>query len=333
MTFPDFARSIGLIPPPVIELGRTYRVPTITHERKRNGMIRLDADGNSGIACNYENGDGVAQWRSNGEKIEIDHAKANSELTARLARKREREKRGTEKAKAEYEAAADLVGAMHPYLERKRITMDACRKVKIDGRGNLLVPMFQRRNFCSLQRIAPDGAKKFVTGAPTKGASLEIWRPRYSMTILCEGFATGATLFSASQIARVIICFSADNLVTVAERGEWSGLVAVAGDHDWDSICQRHLQEGEFDVFDPDFPRPEWCRCNPGKTAAIKAAKSIGCGVAMPPRNDWNDCFVERLEEMEKSANRFTSPHKLRASALAPIGTAIMRASKMVSEK
>lgn len=318
MTFVEFARARGLIPPQFIEPGKTYRVPTESHPKKKNGLIRLDADERAGIAWNPETGDAAKQWRSDARDIPEERAKDNAALTERLAKDREKRAAATLRAKAEWGAAAPIVGAAHPYLENKRITMDACGRIRVSN-GNLLIPCFIRRNFSSLQRISATGEKKFATGAPTKGASFEIWRPRYSMTILCEGFATGATIFSACAMARVVVCFSAENLVTVAENGDWSGMVAIAADNDIDT--------------------KERIGINPGIECAERAAKIIGCGVAIPhPENgtDWQDVFAEqyeRLEKAEESKPWKTSPHKLRASALSFVAPAMMRACKMVVEK
>jgi len=311
MTFADFARSHGLIPPALIEPGKTHRVPTTTHERKRNGLLRLDEDGKGGIAINYESGDEPQQWKANGEKVEYDPAKDNAARNERIAKKRAEEKRGTERAKAEYDRATALVGAKNEYLERKMIQMDACRSLRVDSAGNLLIPMHRRGKFISLQRISPSGEKKFATGAPSRGAMLEIRRPTYSMTILAEGFATAACIFSACQTARVIVCFSAENLVRVAEENEWSGFVTIAADND----VSTEENTGK----------------NPGVECANRAAKIIGCGVAIPhPENgtDWQDVFAEqyaRLEKAEESKSWKTSPHKLRASALSFISPSIMR--------
>lgn len=315
MTFPEFCQSRGLIPPQLIEPGKTYRVPTETHPRKKNGMLRLDADERAGIAWNPETGDAASQWKANGKDIPEDRAKANAALSARLATKREFERRAIDAAKREYDAATALVGAMHPYIQRKMISMDACQKIRVSN-GNILVPMFRRRNFCTLQRISATGEKKFATGAPSKGAYHEITRPRYSMTILAEGFATGAIVFSACPMARVIVCFSAGNLVAVAERGDWSGMVVIAADNDIDT--------------------QEKTGSNPGIECAQRAAKIIGCGVAIPhPENgtDWQDVFAEqfaRLEKAEEAKPWKSSPHKLRASALSFVAPAMMRAAKMV---
>ncbi len=110
MTFADFCRDAGLIPPAIIEPGRTHRVPTTTHERKRNGLLRLDEDGKGGIAINYESGAEPQQWKANGEKIEYDPAKDNQARNERIAKKRAEEKRGIERAKAEYDRATAIRG-------------------------------------------------------------------------------------------------------------------------------------------------------------------------------------------------------------------------------
>lgn len=223
----------------------------------------------------------------------------------------------------------------HPYLRKKRISMLGCDGLRIDADGNLLIPMYRDGKLVSIQRISETGEKKFAFGAPSRNAVFWITRPTACVTIICEGMATGVTLFESLNTAKVCVCFSAGNMVAVAEREEWSGLVAVAGDFD-DTICQRHLKEGEHYLSDPELPRPEWCRCNPGATAAMKAAKIIGCGYAIAPSSggsDWNDAFVKALEAAEEKQEfqpRKISPHKLRASALAPISAALMRAAKMV---
>lgn len=317
MTFPEFCRSHGAIPPPIIEPGKDYRVPTNEHPRKKNALIRLDPDCLGGIVINFESGFSAQQWKSGDNAKAEDRSKDNAALTERLARKRESERAATVRAKAEYDAATPILSAAHPYLQAKRIDQLGCRGLRVSG-DNLLVPMFHRRNFSSLQRISPTGEKKYATGAPAKGCTFAIFRPRYSLTILCEGFATGATIFSASQICRVIVCFSADNLVTVAERGDWSGMVAIAGDDDkWTA---------------------ENTGKNPGRECADRAAKAIGCGVAIPicEGTDWNDYFVERLEKIEAAPDRERwkpTAQSMRSAALAPIAAAMLRACKMIEKK
>ena len=114
MTFLDFCRSHGIIPPQFIEPGKTYRAATEAKPNKKNGLIRLDADCAAGVIFNYETGEGGKVWKSDGPRVEIDHEKANAARSERLAEKRERERAGTARAFAEYEAATDLVGIEVP---------------------------------------------------------------------------------------------------------------------------------------------------------------------------------------------------------------------------
>lgn len=236
----------------------------------------------------------------------------------------------------------------HPYLQRKRITMPGCYGLRVDREGNLLIPMWRGSELINVQKITPEGEKKFfyhwcpkrkkVIAPPYKFATFTIDRPRAVVTVIAEGFATGAVAFEALPTCGVVVTFSAGNMLAVAQHEDFSGLCVVAGDND-DTICQRHLKEGEINVFDPELPRPEWCRCNPGKTAAIAAAKAIGCGWCVPSMetgSDFNDAFVAALEKREADEEftpRKTPPHKLRAAALAPISAALMRAAKWCGKK
>jgi putative DNA primase/helicase len=208
----------------------------------------------------------------------------------------------------------------HPYLQRKRLSMLGCYGLRVSSDGDLIIPMYRSRStsIVSIQRISPEGVKLFQKGAPSKLGVFWIERPKATVTVLCEGFATGATCFEALPTAKVCVCFSASNMVAVAEHEDWHGLVVVAADND------------------------HWTRENTGKNpgieAAEKAAKAIGCGVAIPQceGTDWNDLFIERLvklEEAEEFAPRKTSPHKLRAAALAPIAATLMKHAVFVGEK
>ncbi len=90
---------------------------------------------------------------------------------------------------------------------------------------------------------------------------------------------------------------------------------------------------------DNDMDTQEKTGTNPGIECAQRAAKIIGCGVAIPHPEmgtDWQDVFAEqfeRLEKAEESKPWKSSPHKLRASALSFVAPAMVRACKMVSEK
>ena len=207
----------------------------------------------------------------------------------------------------------------HPYAIQKRLSMQGCNGLRVNDSGELLIPMFRGERLVSLQRILPDGTKKFATGCPAKLATFTIDRPKSVITILVEGFATGATVAEAVPSSKVVVCFSASNLAAVAEHGDWKGAVVIAGDN--------------------DATTKEIHGTNPGEEAAKKAALAIGCGYAIPTSNesmDWNDLFVMRLEKLEADEAEKpwpSAPHKLRALALAPIRAEILKNLRRTEEK
>jgi putative DNA primase/helicase len=66
----------------------------------------------------------------------------------------------------------------------------------------------------SLQFIAPDGTKRFLSNGRTQGCYFSLGRPEETICI-CEGFASGATIREATGHA-VAVAFSAGNLKSVA---------------------------------------------------------------------------------------------------------------------
>lgn len=342
MTFPDFCRSLGIIPPEHFTIGKWQRCATITHERKRNASIKLDDSGRIGWAVNFETGKSAETW-SDGNAVERtaeERARDNAALSERIAKRRGEEMLGIMRARHAYHVATPLRFANHEYLRRKRLDMTGCAGIKVDAEGALVIPKQRDGKLVSIERIWPDGTKKSAYQAPSKGASFKVWRPGASVTILCEGFATGLTIFAAVPQAVVIVCFSASNLIEVAKREEWKGMVAVASDNDHFTICQTHKDMGLTEPMDPCEERPDWCLCNPGKSAAIVAASGLGCGWACSPPEiegtDWHDWFLARLallEEKDKESQWPKSPFKLRQDALMPIRTAMMGAMKFAGSK
>src|SRR5690606_38806409 len=64
----------------------------------------------------------------------------------------------------------------HPYLESHGLDMTGCGGLRVDNVGWLVVPAYRGAEFSSVQRIAPDGQKRFWPGAPVKGVSYLIDR-------------------------------------------------------------------------------------------------------------------------------------------------------------
>lgn len=102
----------------------------------------------------------------------------------------------------------------HPYLIKKKILPCFARQ-----KDNLLIlPIINdARRLTSLQFIAPNGEKKLLSGGKKRGSYIPISSPVKTIRLLiCEGFATGATLAEADPHAKVIAAIDAGNLELVA---------------------------------------------------------------------------------------------------------------------
>lgn len=121
----------------------------------------------------------------------------------------------------------------HPYAERKGIEPDGLR---IDGE-TLLVPMRDLGGeIHGLQRIAPDGTKRFVAGQRVDGTCFLFGQltDESAECFLVEGWATGGSVALAT--GKPVVCaFNASNLITMALalKARWPRIqVTVAGDDD-----------------------------------------------------------------------------------------------------
>ena len=152
----------------------------------------------------------------------------------------------------------------HPYLLAKKVS---CHGLRVEGE-NLLIPCYQfgdepgSHTISTLQTISPSGEKLFMPGGAKKGGFYEITNkaaPKDRL-ILCEGFATGASIFAATGISAAV-CFDAGNLLSVAStiRTKFADLeIIIAADDD-------HLTNG-----------------NPGLAKARAAALAVGGLLAVP---------------------------------------------------
>lgn len=164
---------------------------------------------------------------------------------------------GEARAKAErlWRMAKPATSA-HPYLERKRIGAIGIRQL----RDMLLIPARDAiGTLHTLQFIGPDGSKRFLSGGRIAGCYYAMGRPVDSL-LLCEGYATAATVFQATGVATAAV-FNCGNLMAVARalRSKFPRLRIV--------VCA-----------DNDAATPG----NPGLTKATEAARAVGGFVAVP---------------------------------------------------
>ena len=156
----------------------------------------------------------------------------------------------------------------HPYLIAKSVRPHGLRQ-----RGDeLLVPLYADGVLANLQRIAPDGGKRFLFGGRIKGTYSPLGRitPGKPL-VICEGRATGATLYENGYT--VACAMNAGNLkpVALALKAEHHNIeIIIAGDDD-------RCTEG-----------------NPGRTAANAAAIAVGGLVAFP---DWPNSAPDTLTD------------------------------------
>lgn len=163
-----------------------------------------------------------------------------------------RQKHEADKATVRWNAASS--DCQHPYLVRKGIQAHG---IKQDG-DVLLVPLRDTAGTLhSVQTITLDGDKRFR--GRMKGCYHAIGKPT-GCIVVCEGFATGATIHEATGEA-VAVAFNAGNVTRVATalHKKYPELaIILAADDD-------HQTEG-----------------NPGLSAAHDAALAVGGFVVAP---------------------------------------------------
>ena len=84
----------------------------------------------------------------------------------------------------------------------------------------LLIPVLDESGALqSLQRIYPDGSKRFLVGGKIQGGHFVIRGQQEKPIAICEGLATGASIHQATGWT-VYVAFSANNLqaVTLSAR-------------------------------------------------------------------------------------------------------------------
>ncbi|WP_271407645.1 toprim domain-containing protein [Pseudomonas sp. Q1-7] len=195
-------------------------------------------------------------------------------------RQREAELRQRQKAAAEYGNRlwrdARRADPEHPYLVAKQVRAHALRQ----HGDQLLVPLYHGGQLVNLQRIGPDGSKRFLSGGQVKGAYSALGRIELGRRLyICEGWATAATLHQHSGCP-VAAGMNAGNLDPVARslRAKYGELIelVIAGDDDRQTAG------------------------NPGRTAATAAALAVGGLVTFP---DWPPGVPDHLSDFNDLAN------------------------------
>jgi len=278
--FRDAILKMGLTPPDVIEPGKMYRFPG---DGKGNGntagWCRLFDDGLGGCFGDWSTGLSE-NWRAKRDKpfstLERAEFKRRANETQKLA-ELERQQQYADAAK---EASAIMdntkqLGNDFSYLIRKSIKANGARLYK----DSLVIPIRSSYGeIQSLQFIASNGSKRFLTGGKVSGGYYSIGTIK-SAEALCiaEGFATGATIHEATGYP-VAVAFNAGNLESVA------------------LAMREKLPELPIIICADDDSNTKG---NPGLYKAKKAAFTIGAKVAIPDFQDQNSKELTDFNDME----------------------------------
>lgn len=280
--FADAMRATGIeTDDDIIADGKLHRVTLKTDKKlSKNGWYVLHADNiPAGSFGSWKTGQVTTWCAKNDNEMSADD---RAEYKRRIAE--QRKEREVEEARARAAAAvrAEAIWAQstpvdpaHAYLTRKQIAGAGAKQYK----DRLVIPArLADGKLVSLQFIGPDGEKRFLTDGQLRGTYATIGRPG-DVVLICEGYATAATLHAATGHA-VVIAFNAVNLEPVAKtiRDKFPDReIIICADNDrW--------------TIEPIE--------NPGLHYARLAAKPIGARVAYPVFDetdlenrptDWND--------------------------------------------
>lgn len=285
--------ALGFAPEVIQADGAIHRFATTDKRRDLAGWYVMHDDGLPAGAFGCWRDGSTHTWCSKAESsLTEDERAAHQQRVADMRAARDAERQRLHDAGR---FAADLIwrkagsrAAQHPYIEAKGIRVSGAKCIskanasaiarELSGaiKGELLaIPMRDAEGtLWNIQFIDKDGIKRPLTGARIKGCYYAIGKPAGEI-VVCEGFATGASIHEATGKA-VAVAFNTGNLLPVAQalRAKYPGLqIIVAADDDIKT-------EG-----------------NPGLKHANEAAQAVSGVVAAPvfpdPRpdgvSDFND--------------------------------------------
>lgn len=228
---------------------------------------------------------------SDSERLEWEELRARKKAEAEAERLALNERVAIE-ASREFRSMSQAIE--HQYITRKGIPVPP--KSKIDNDGNLVLPAIDNDSkIWTLQRISPDGEKKFLYGGRKEGTFFPFGL-RKSVTpesiFICEGVATGASIYEATNIP-TICAWDAGNLFPVAksirEKYPDSDIIIAADNDQWTIKNPRPKELADIvaaDVAGDDDRWVNWARYgklhNKGLDSAGKAGVAANARVVYP---------------------------------------------------
>ena len=278
----------GLVVDQVEADGEIHRCGVAGKERGKDGSYKAYLDAPASLWwMNWRTGDEGTWHDQTVSQLTAEEQEALKERTrqAREVRDKEHEERyQNAMQKALYLwSKLDSANSTHPYLKRKGI--EALGELRLTNTGRLVLPLWNENGeLTSLQYIDSNGEKNFLAGGRTAGSFCEIpasATKSNSPLLLCEGYATGASLHMATSYA-CVIAFNCGNLLPVAKtlRGRYPNREII--------LCADN---------DISTKKPDGTPYNPGKEEGHIAADAIGAKLALCPvvngrSTDFNDLHV-----------------------------------------
>ena len=280
---------------PIIADGKIHRI-NVEEDKERNSWYLLHHDPPSAgtFGC----------WKRGIKERWCDHSSPLSEAAwgqvricweeAESKHKREQEKLQANARKKAGEVYKRSKPAQdHLYLIEKQVRAHGDLRQHED---QLILPLRDvSGTLHSLQFIAPETGfpqnwnKKFLFGGRVKGCFFIVSDRPDGPLVICEGYATGASLHEATGFA-VLCAMSCGNLQDVA------------------TSTRRNCPEREIVVA---ADNDAWTDGNPGVSEATKAARAIGAKLVVPTfkdhsmkPTDFND--LARLEGLEELRRQIT---------------------------
>lgn len=229
---------LGYAPPNLVDSGALIRFDTdkprnktgwyVLHRLSTGGLVATYGDWKQGISHKW-----TSYNQANLSKAERDAIKAAQlKQAAILKAETERNHEAARLKAVDMWTQAKPANAAHPYLIRKQV---GAYNIRQSG-DLLLVPLMDVAGYLrNLQTIAPDGTKRFLKGGIKRGMFAPIGTLRgANRAYLCEGYATGASIFDAYN-EPVICALDAGNLLPVAQaiRAKCPSLpIIVVADND-----------------------------------------------------------------------------------------------------
>ena len=293
--------SHGLASNEIIPDGRIHRFH-VSGDRpgSKNGWYVLYADGEipAGAFGSWKTGESYkwvakrTQPLSKDQRFEIKR-KIEAAKKARGQELIQIQKMAAEKAAKIWQNSSPATD--HPYLHFKGINPHKTRVYK----DVLVLPIYHlKKGLVNLQFISPDGQKRFLSGGQIKGCLSPIGKIKGTKVMLvCEGFATGASLHEATGYP-VACALNCNNLALVCK------------------MLKEKLPTVQLVICADDDYRTKG---NPGRTKATEILDIIDAIICVPRfkdqanrGTDFNDLAqIEGLESVRIQIQTVLAPKKI----------------------